>query len=395
MRKIAIALLLALAARPAGALQAGIDVLEAQGFAPLAGKRVGLITNHTGVDASGRTTIDALFAAKNLQLVALFSPEHGIRGDKNGGAPIGDAKDPVTALPIYSLYGATKRPTDAMLKGLDALVFDIQDVGARFYTYLSTMGMAIEEADKRRIAFVVLDRPNPIGGETLEGPVLDGPFTFTGYFPVPVRHGMTPGEMARLHAAAKGLTLALTVVPLQGWSRATLYDQTGYAWINPSPNIRSLDAALLYPGIGLFEATNMSVGRGTDAPFLWFGAPWLDARSLVQVLDAARLPGVHFEVEDKTPAQDLYAGKLCRGVRIEVLDRRSVRAVDIFVHAVCALRDQKVADFHLIAAQAKTMTGSDLYGAVFGSKDSAAGILSRFEGSWRGFAAARTPFLLY
>lgn len=383
------------AAAPATAMQAGIDVLEISDFALLRGKRVGVITNHTGVDGQGRSTVDVLAASRALTLVAIFSPEHGFRGDARGGDSVEDSKDPATGLPIYSLYGKTRRPTDEMLRGVDVLVFDIQDVGARFYTYLTTMALCMEEASKRGIAFVVLDRPNPIGGSTLEGPVLEVPFDFTGYFAVPVRHGLTPGEMARLHAHAKGLRLDLTVVPLQGWSRDSLYDETGRRWINPSPNIRSLDAALLYPGLGLFEATNITVGRGTDEPFLWFGAPWLDAGRLAYTLQAAALPGVRFVEETRTPREDLYAGKACRGVRIEISDRRRVRALDVFVYAVCALRDGRAAEFRMDAQQAALLAGRNLYRDVFSSKNAPEKILAGFEKSWRAFAASREKFLLY
>ncbi|MCX5794258.1 MAG: DUF1343 domain-containing protein [Elusimicrobia bacterium] len=391
----ALTLALFAAARPAAAFMAGIDALERSDFAVLQGKRVGLITNQTGVDRQGRSTVDVLFASRNLSLVALFSPEHGFRGDQTGGDSVGDSTDPVTGLPVYSLYGKTHRPTSEMLRGVDVLVFDIQDVGARFYTYLTTMALCMEEASKRGIDFVVLDRPNPLGGEVLEGPVLEGPFDFTGYFPVPVRHGLTPGEMARLHADVKGLKLKLTVVSLQGWTREMHYDQTGYAWVKPSPNLRDLDAALLYPGLGLFEASNMSVGRGTDSPFLWFGAPWLDSARLVKTLRAAGLPGLSFTDESRTPGEDLYSGRACSGVRIEVLDRGRVRSLDVFVHAVAALRDQKISDFQLQARESALMVGSNIYKAVFESKDPAGRILADFEASWRRFDSQRQKYLLY
>jgi len=253
----------------------------------------------------------------------------------------------------------------------------------------------MEEASKRHIEFVVLDRPNPLGGVIMEGPVLDGPFDFTGYFPVPVRHGLTPGEMAKLHADMKGLGIKLTVIPLQGWTRETLYDQTGYPWVNPSPNIRDLDEALLYPGIGCFEATNLSVGRGTDSPFLWFGAPWVDSQRLTQVLQAASLSGVRFRAETRTPSADIYTGKACSGVRIEVIDRRQVRSLDIFVHAACALRDQRASQFRMETDIQAAFLGNNLYHAIFGSKDPPQKILEDFKKSWQKFAATRMKYLLY
>lgn len=384
---LALGLCLAAAAPAQAALLAGIDVLERSDFELLRGKRVGVITNHTGSDYAGRSTVDLLFASKKLELVAIFSPEHGFRGDHRDGDPVGDTKDPATGLPIYSLYGKTRRPTPAMLRGIDVLVFDIQDVGTRAYTYLSTMGMCMEEAAKLGIEFVVLDRPNPLGGERLEGPVLEGPFDFTGYFPVPVRHGMTPGEMARLHASVKGLKLKLSVVPLQGWTRDALYDETAYPWINPSPNIRGLDAALLYPGFVGFESSPFSVGRGTDSPFLWFGAPGLDAEALARTLNAARLAGARFTAENRTPTLAPYAGQLCRGVRVEILDRKKVRSLDIFVHAVAALRRPRTGP--------ALMAGPNLYRAVLESAETPGAILAGFEASWRAFEASRSSHLLY
>jgi uncharacterized protein YbbC (DUF1343 family) len=393
---LALALCLAAAAPASAAMLAGIDVLERADFELLRGKRVGVITNHTGADSAGRSTVDLLFASKKLQLVAIFSPEHGFRGDHRDGDPIGDTKDPATGLPVFSLYGATRRPTPEMLLGIDVLVFDIQDVGTRAYTYLSTMGMCMEEAAKRGIEFVVLDRPNPLGGEVLEGPVLEGPFDFTGYFPVPVRHGMTPGEMARLHAGVKGLNLRLSVVPLQGWTRAALYDETAYPWINPSPNIRGLDAALLYPGFVSFESSPYSVGRGTPTPFLWFGAPGLDALSMVRALEAAGLAGAAFSVENRTPTQDIYAGTTCRGVRVDILDRKSVRSLDIFVHAVSALRRSRILAVSWGGFDPASMTGGqNLFRAVLQSPEPPRKILAGFEASWRAFDASRAKYLLY
>ena len=392
----ALALCLAAAAPASAAMLAGIDVLEQADFELLRGKRVGVITNQTGADAAGRGTVDVLFASKKLQLVAIFSPEHGFRGDHRDGDPVGDMKDPATGLPVFSLYGKTRRPTAEMLRGIDVLVFDIQDVGTRAYTYLSTMGMCMEEAAKLGIEFVVLDRPNPLGGTVLEGPVLTGPFEFTGYFPVPIRHGMTAGEIARLHDGTKGLHLRLTVVPLKGWSRSALYDETAYPWINPSPNIRGLDAALLYPGFVWFEASPYSVGRGTDSPFLWFGAPGLDAASMVRALDAAGLAGARFSVENRTPTEDAYAGTTCRGVRVDILDRKAVRGLDIFVHAVAAMRKLRASapawgGFDVAATNA----GQSFYRAVLESPDSPRKILADYETSWRAFDASRGKYLLY
>lgn len=395
--KISSALLAAwLAAAPAAAaVLTGLDVAEQDDFARFAGRRVGIITNQTGVDRAGRSSVDALFSSHNAKLVAIFSPEHGFRGTADGGAVIGNSTDPVTGLPIYSLYGKTYRPTAAMLAGVDVLVFDIQDVGARFYTYLATMAMCMEEAARRGIPFVVLDRPNPISGDVMEGPVLaDNIQDITGYFPVPVRHGMTPGEMALFHKAVRGLALDLTVVKLQGWARGSYFDETGLPWVNPSPNIRGLDAALLYSGIGAFESTNMAVGRGTDSPFMWFGAPWLDAARLAGTLNASGLAGVRFFPEDRTPAGDIYAGRLCHGVRLEITDRRAVRTMEIFVRAVCALRDSRYyAGFRF--DETRLTAGNNVYKAVFGSKDPPEKIIADFAAQSAAFGRRRQPYLLY
>jgi uncharacterized protein YbbC (DUF1343 family) len=245
----------------------GIDVLVDDQFKRLEGKRVGLITNHTGLDRTGKSTADLLHQAPNVKLVALFGPEHGIRGtlDRDG---ITDSVDEATGVRVYSLYGETRKPTPRHLEGLDALVFDIQDIGTRFYTYESTMGLAMEAAADAGIEFIVLDRPNPIGGEIVEGPLLDtGRESFVGYHTIPVRHGMTVGELAQMFAKERKIDVDLTVVELEGWRRSQYLFETGLTWVNPSPNMRSLEAALLYPGIGLLETTNVSVGRGTDTPF--------------------------------------------------------------------------------------------------------------------------------
>jgi len=383
------------AARARAAVFTGLDAAERDDFARFAGKRVGIITNQTGIDRAGRSSVDAMFASKNARLVAIFSPEHGFRGNAEGGANISNSTDPATGLPIYSLYGDVHRPTAAMLAGIDVLVFDIQDVGARFYTYLATMAFCMEAAAKYKIPFVVLDRPNPISGTILEGPVLPKEIQdITGYFPVPVRHGMTPGEMALLHKDVRGIDVDLSVVKLEGWDRASFFGDTGLPWVNPSPNIRDVDAAIMYPGIGGFESANMAVGRGTDAPFMWFGAPWLDADRLAGTLNAAGLAGVRFSAESKTPETDIYAGKLCRGVKLEITDRAAVRPLEIFVRAVCALRDRTYyRDFRF--DELRLTAGNNVYKAVFESKDPPETIIADFQAQCRAFDKARRGYLLY
>jgi uncharacterized protein YbbC (DUF1343 family) len=297
----------------------GIDVLENESFHRLKGRRIGLVTNHTGVDRHGRTTIDLLHGAEGVTLVALFSPEHGIRGTAE--QKVADSKDAKTGLPIYSLYGERRKPAGENLQGIDTLVFDIQDAGCRFYTYITTLGYVLETAAKHKLRVVVLDRPNPIGGLAVEGPVLDpGRESFIAFHALPIRHGMTVGELARLFNAERKLGADVEVVPMKGWHRGDFYDRTGLHWINPSPNLRSLTETFVYPGIGLLETTNLSVGRGTDRPFEWVGAPWLDGERLAKALNQKNLPGVRFLPLRLTPVASIYKGQSCDGVQIIVGD---------------------------------------------------------------------------
>jgi uncharacterized protein YbbC (DUF1343 family)/CubicO group peptidase (beta-lactamase class C family) len=299
----------------------GVDVLAAQKFAPLAGKRVGLITNHTGLSSDGRRTIDLLARAPGVKLRAIFSPEHGLSGQADW--KVGSGRDAVTNLPVYSLYGETRRPKPEMLKGLDVLVFDVQDAGARFYTYMTTMGYAMEAAARAGIAFCVLDRPNPISAARVEGPVMDANLkSFTGYFPLPVRHGMTLGELAQLFNAENRIGVKLAVIAMRGYRRDMWFDQTGLAWINPSPNLRSLTQAALYPAVALAEASNVSVGRGTNTPFELLGAPWIQAQELSDDLNGRNMAGVTFQPAMFIPDASPFRGQSCYGVRVVLNDRR-------------------------------------------------------------------------
>ena len=303
----------------------GVDVWRQRGYEPLVGRRIGLITNATGRDAAGRLTAEVLAASGEVDLVALFSPEHGFRGVEEGD--VASAQDASTGLPVHSLYGDTRRPTQEMLAGLDGLVFDIQDVGTRFYTYATTMAYALEEAASHGLPFVVLDRPNPITGLRAEGPVIDGELlSFVGYAPIALRHGMTMGELALYFNAELGIRADLTVIPMQGWRRDQWYDATGLLWVNPSPNMRNLEGALLYPAVGALEYTNISVGRGTDEPFEWLGAPWIDGLALAQQLNEAALPGVRFIPRKRTPSRSVFAGEVCNGVDLVVTDRDAFSA---------------------------------------------------------------------
>jgi uncharacterized protein YbbC (DUF1343 family)/CubicO group peptidase (beta-lactamase class C family) len=350
-------------APPASLLDAdvlnGIDVLQRDGFRQLAGLRVGLVTNHTGRDRRGRATIDVLREAANVKLVALFAPEHGIRGlldDK-----LSDSKDERTGLPIYSLYGETRRPKPEQLRELDALVFDIQDVGARFYTYISTLGHVMEEAARARIPVFVLDRPNPIRGNEAEGPVADADkLVFTSYHTIPVRHGMTIGELARLFNAERKINCDLRVVEMERWRRTMWFDATGQTWVNPSPNMRSLTQATLYPGVGLLETTNVSVGRGTDTPFELVGAPWIDGQRLAGYLNERRIPGVRFVPVRFTPRASVFQGEECGGVNLVITDRAQLRPVYAGLEIAVALRrlhpnDWQVEKYGRLLANADTL----------------------------------------
>jgi uncharacterized protein YbbC (DUF1343 family) len=314
----------------------GIDVLEAQKFAPLIGKRVGLITNQTGLDRNRRGTIDLLAHAQGVKLVALFSPEHGIRGTLDARAS--STTDEATGLPVYSLYGETERPTDAMLAGVDALVFDIQDAGVRFYTYITTMGYAMETSAAHHIAFYVLDRPDPLGGERIEGPMLDRERTnFVGYFPMPVRIAMTLGEMAQMFNAEKQIGCDLHIIRMQNWQRRMLFSDTGLPWVNPSPNLRTPEAGILYPGLEILQSAGVSVGRGTVRPFEVLGAPWIRGKEFAEYLNRRAIPGIRFEPEKFTPDSGFYKDELCQGVRVILTDRNALQSMRLGIEIASAL----------------------------------------------------------
>jgi uncharacterized protein YbbC (DUF1343 family) len=320
-----------------GRVQTGLEVLEAQKFAPLRNKHVGLITNHTGLDSQGRSIVDLLTHAPGLNLVALFSPEHGLAGRND--EKISSSKDPATGLPIFSLYGENVRPTEDMLHGIDTLVFDIQDAGVRFYTYTVTMAYCMEEAAKRNIAFYVLDRPNPVGGSIVEGPMLDADKTnFVGYFPLPVRYGLTIGELAQFFNAENHINCDLHVIAMKNWHRNYFFESTGARWIPPSPNLRTLKGAVLYPGIEILQSAGVSVGRGTEAPFEEFGAPWINGEEVAAALNTRRLPGVTFKNQPFIPVTGLYSGQRCGGVGMRITDRQAVRAMRVGLEIATTLK---------------------------------------------------------
>ncbi len=376
-----------------GGVLAGIDVLKRDGLRQLAGRRVGLITNQTGIDRQGAGTAKLLHAAENVNLIALFSPEHGIEGKLDVGN-IGDTRDSSTGLHVFSLYGKTRKPTAEMLRDLDTIVFDIQDIGTRYYTYISTMGYAMQAAADNGKRFVVLDRPNPINGVDVAGPVLDaGRESFVGFHRLPVRHGMTIGELARMFREELRLDLDLEVIRAEGWRREMFFDQTGLKWVDPSPNMRSLTEAILYPGIGMLETTNLSVGRGTATPFELFGAPWLEGQKLAERLNAAELAGVRFDPVEFTPDSSVHGGKHCGGVRITVTDRRALESVRMGLEVAHQLRglypDQWTVEKYL-----RLMGNKRVHEALLAGK-SVAEMVPLYEPELEEFLKRRAKFLLY
>src|SRR5260221_90473 len=370
----------------------GIDVLERDGFKQLAGLRIGLVTNQTGRDRAGRSTIDILFKAPGVKLSALFSPEHGIRGLAD--EKVSDTKDEQTGLPIYSLYGESRRPKPDQLKDLDALVYDIQDVGARFYTYIATLGYVMEEAGKAKLPIFVLDRPNPINGNDVEGPIADADkLSFTAYHILPVRHGMTIGELAQLYNEERHLKADLRVVKMEGWRRSMWFDSTGLTWINPSPNMRSLTEAALYPGIGLLETTNLSVGRGTDTPFESIGAPWLDGPKLATYLNAKRIAGVRVIPVRFTPASSVFRNEQCGGINILITNRAQFQSVLTGVEIAVALHRLVPADWK-VDSYARLLVNADALERLKRG-DSAADMLRSWEISLENFRRVRARALLY
>ncbi|MCX8156196.1 MAG: DUF1343 domain-containing protein [Verrucomicrobiae bacterium] len=368
----------------------GIDVLQRQGYAPLRGLRVGLITNHTGTDRQRNSTIDLLHQAPGVKLMALFSPEHGLRGTLD--EKVADGVDSRTGLPVYSLYGVRQRPAPEQLKNLDALVFDIQDIGCRFYTYISTLGYCLEAAAEAQLKFFVLDRVNPLGGVVMEGPVYEGEPQFVAFHALPLRHGMTVGELARLFQQERGWKVDLTVIPVAGWRREDWFDATGLPWINPSPNMRSLTQATLYPGVGLLEFA-VSVGRGTDTPFEVVGAPYVNDLELAEALNGAGLPGIRFVPVQFTPTASVFHGQQCGGVNLIITDRTRLRAVDVGVVLVQTLYRLYPRDFAIDKVHRLLLDKEGLEAIKAGRP--LAEIRRRWEPGLEAFARRRASVLLY
>ena len=377
-----------------GSVKTGIDVLEAERFAALAGKRVGLITNASGRASDGQRTIDLLAHAPDVKLVALFSPEHGLEGSAAEGAKVDSSRDASTGLPVYSLYGDVERPSPQMLEGIDTLVFDIQDVGARFYTYITTLGYCLEAAGKQGIEFFVLDRPNPITGTEVDGPVLDADLhSFVGYFPMPIRHGMTVGELAEMFNDENHLNAKLHVIKMQDWQRTDWFDETGQAWINPSPNLRNLTEETLYPGVCLLEYANVSVGRGTDTPFEIVGAPWIDGRALAADLNNKKIQGVRFVPMDFKPLSGIFAGEVCHGVQIVLLDRQALEPTEMGVELLAAIGRLSPQDFKL--NDTLRLVGSHKVVESLRSGESPARIWYDWQEDVEKFKKVRAQYLLY
>ena len=369
----------------------------------MAGKRIGLITNHTGIDHTGRSNIELLRVRSDVKLVALFAFEHGLRGDAPAGQPIASSVDAETGLPIYSLYGEIQKPTPEMLANVDLLVYDVQDVGARPYTRVSTMALSMQAAASKEIPFVVLDRPNPLGGVRVEGPVLEPAFaSFVGMYPIPLRHGMTLGELARMYNDRYGIHADLRVVPMQGWRRDERFGETGLPWVGTSPNIRTLDAALLYPGTVLIEGTNLSEGRGSAAPFEQVGAPWFRADTVAREMNARRLPGLRFDVVQFPIAADArkYGGQTVPGVRLVITDPDAVQPVRSVLQLIETTRRLHTADFQWVGANKREpslltidrLAGTDRARKASGSL---AELLARSDSEVAAFRAVRAPYLLY
>lgn len=391
-------------------VRTGAEVLAGNGFELLEGRRVGLVVNHTA-RVGDRHLVDLVAESPDVELTALFGPEHGLRGTADAGERIEDGRDPRTGVPIYSLYGATRKPTPEMLEDVDVLVFDIQDVGARFYTYISTMGLAMQAAAEEGLAFVVLDRPNPLGGEYVDGFVLEPEFkSFVGEYPIPMAHGMTVGELARMirgEGMMDGLeNLDLHVVEMEGWRRDALWPETGLSWVPPSPNIPDFETALVYPGAVLFEATSVSEGRGTRQPFKQIGAPWADGEALASALNERSLPGVRFEAAVFTPesiegmaSNPKLLGERVEGIRYEVTDRDAFRPVAAGIHVLDAFHRQAVErDAPEVVSRADRLArlaGTDRLFEMIREGARPDEIVATWEGEVEAFRSLRQSYLPY
>jgi len=383
---------------PDSVVRPGVEVLIQDSLHLVSGKRVGLVTNHTGIDRNRRSDIDILADHPDVELIALYSPEHGIRGEERAGAAIESGIDEQTGLPIYSLYGETRKPTPDMLENVDVLIFDMQDVGARYYTYVSTMALAMEAAGENGIPFLVLDRPNPIRGDVVQGNVLDPDYsTFVGLYEVPMRHGMTPGELAQMYVGEFGIGVDLTVVPVDGWRRDMTFDDTGLPWVAPSPNMPDVASALAYPGTCLFEGTPISVGRGTDRAFRWIGAPWLDAAVLAEALNGYGIDGVRFEPVSFTPTNAgdrKFEGVEVHGVEL-VAERTDYDASRAAIAMLIETYRMSGDNWAWYQAHFDRLSGTDAIRTGLVAGTSFDDLVSSWDAEVSAFESTRAPYLLY
>jgi uncharacterized protein YbbC (DUF1343 family) len=382
-------------AASAARVKTGLDVLVRDNLAPLAGKRVALITNHSGLTSDGRRNIDLLYKSGTVKLVAIFTPEHGLTGLRDD-PNIGFSVDPVTDVPVRSLFDRqTRRMTPDMLKDIDALVYDIQDVGARFYTFITTLGYTLEAAAQAHVAYYVLDRPNPINGVAVEGPPLDEKYvSFVAYMPgFPIRHGMTVGELAQFYNGEKKLNADLHVIKMEGWNRRMWFDETGLMWVNPSPALRSLSAAILYPGTCLLESRQVSVGRGTDTPFQMVGAPWFKAGEMAEYLNSLKVPGVSFIPRHFQPNGYIFKDQDCQGVDIQLLDRNALDAVRMGLELLHATLKFHSTQFDLNGVM--RLLGNDDAAARLKRGETGSEVSSSFQSYVEQFRKRREKYLLY
>lgn len=375
----------------------GIEVLLKEEKNVLSGKKVGLITNPTGIDSKLTSIVDLLHDDPDINLTALFGPEHGVRGDAQAGASVEYYIDEKTGLPVYSLYGKTKKPTPEMLKDVEVLVFDIQDVGTRYYTYIYTMAYAMEAAKENGIPFIVLDRPNPQGGESVDGPVLELEFSsFVGLYPIPLKHGMTVGELATLFNKEFKIGADLKVIKMKGWKRDMDYDDTGLPFVLPSPNMPTVSTTFVYPATGLIEGTNVSEGRGTTKPFELIGAPYINSDELAGKLNALRLPGVKFRAASFTPTFSKHAGKLSHGVEIYITDREEFKAVPTGLHIIKTIQDLYPGDFEFLAANNfNLLIGNGWIMSRIKAGSTVNEILKEYQVKQDAFKKVRKNYLLY
>jgi uncharacterized protein YbbC (DUF1343 family) len=389
--------------REAPTVLSGLDMLRRDGHSWLKGRRIGLVTNPTGITWNLQSGVDVLHHHLDCRLVALYGPEHGLRGDAQAGTPVEVAVDPRTSLPVHSLYGGTHKPTPEMLADVDLLIVDLQDGGARFYTYLYTMAYAMQAAAEQGLPILVLDRPTPIGGEIVEGPVLDPDYaSFVGLYPIPIRPGMTAGELARLFNGEFGIGAEMEVVCCQGWRRNMWYDHTGLPWVMPSPNLPTLDSLTLYPGTCLIEGTNVSEGRGTTRPFELIGAPWVEPYRLADAMNDLSLAGLGCRPTFFTPTFSKYEGQVCGGIQLHVDDRLALRPVSVGVHLIQTIRRLFPDDFEWRPPwrpgdrlPIDRLSGSDRLRQQIDAGVAAGEIVASWVPELQAFASRRQTYLLY